>query len=144
MTSGEPAPPNGEGSPDGAEHDDPAPDGTAAQLARDVYWASDGTPRGDVDARSVRGRLEAFAEQLHREQRQVIPYGDPVLGSPSGGRRAAKIAIWRLIRFSTRRYDRLLADLADLNAELAARLQASEDELARLREKLAGREGNEG
>jgi hypothetical protein len=139
VTSGEPAPPNGEGSPD-----DPAPDGTAAQLARDVYWASDGTPRGDVDARSVRGRLEAFAEQLHREQRQVIPYGDPVLGSPSGGRRAAKIAIWRLIRFSTRRYDRLLADLADLNAELAARLQASEDELARLREELAGREGNEG
>ena len=139
MTSGEQAPPIGEGSPD-----DPTPDGTARQLARDVYWISDGIPRGDLDARSVRGRLEAFAEQLHRERRQVIPYGDPVLGSPSGARRAAKLAIWRLTRFSTRRYDRLLADLADLTAELAARLQVSEDELARLREELAGREGNEG
>jgi hypothetical protein len=139
--SGEPGAPIGEPPPTG---DDPAPDGTAAELARDVYWASDGVPRSDTDARSVRGRLEAFAEQLHREQRQVIPYGDPVLGAPAGWRRGAKIAIWRLTRFSTRRYDRLLGDLSDLTAELAARLQASEGEVARLREELARREGNEG
>jgi hypothetical protein len=139
--SGEPAPPIGEpsGSPD-----DPTPDGTGAQLARDVYWASEGVPRSDADARSLRGRLDAFSEQLHREHRQVIPYGDPALGSPTGWKRAAKVGIWRLTRFSTRRYDRLLADLADLTAELAARLQASEDELARLREERAEREANDG
>jgi hypothetical protein len=109
-----------------------------------VYWASEGVARTDADARSVRGRLAAFSEQLHREQRQVIPYGDPALGSPTGWRRSAKIGIWRLTRFSTRRYDRLLADLADLTAELAARLQASEEEVARLREELTGPGGNAG
>jgi hypothetical protein len=119
-----------------------AADGTAAGLARDVYWASDGASRTPSDLGSVQGRLDAFAERLRREQRQLVPYGETVLGSSSGWKRATKQGVWRLTRFSTMRYDRLLADLAELTTELAARLQASEDEVSRLREELARREGD--
>jgi cell division protein FtsB len=44
-----------------------------------------------------------------------------------------KFGLWRLLRFSTQRYDRLLADLAELNAGLAERLVAAEDEISKLR-----------
>ena len=128
------------GSTDDRDADVSPADGTVAGLARDVYWASDGASRTSSDLVSVRGRLDAFAERLRREQRQFVPYGETVLGSSTGWRRATKQGVWRLTRFSTMRYDRLLADLAELTAELATRLQASEDEVARLREELAGRD----
>jgi hypothetical protein len=128
------------GTTDDRDASSPAADGTAAGLARDVYWAADGASRTSSDLGSVRGRLEAFAERLRREQRQLVPYGETVFGSPAGWKRATKLSVWRLTRFSTMRYDRLLADLAELTAELADRLQASEDEVARLREELARRD----
>ena len=115
-------------------------DGTAAALGRDVYWASDGVSRTPSDLGSVQRRLDAFAERLRREQRQLVPYGETLLGSSTGWKRATKHGVWRLTRFSTMRYDRLLADLAELTTELAARLQTSEDEVVRLREELAGRD----
>jgi hypothetical protein len=49
--------------------------------------------------------------------------------------------VWRLTRFSTMRYDRLIADLAEMNGELAERLRETEEEVARLREELEGRGG---
>ena len=128
------------GSSDDRDASSSAADGTAAGLARDVYWAADGVTRTTSDLGSVRGRLDAFAERLRREQRQLVPYGETVLGSSIGWKRATKQGVWRLTRFSTMRYDRLLADLAELTAELADRLQASEDEVARLREELARRD----
>ena len=57
-----------------------------------------------------------------------------------GWRRRTKSLVWRLTRFSTMRYDRLLGDLAEMNGELAQRLLESEQEVARLREELEGRE----
>ena len=124
------------GSAGGGDAPETPSDGTAGRLARDVYWAADGVSRTPTDLGSIRGRLDAFAERLRREQRQFFPYGETVLGSSIGWKRATKRGVWRLTRFSTMRYDRLLADLAELTAELATRLQASEDEVARLREEL--------
>jgi hypothetical protein len=40
------------------------------------------------------------------------------------------------------RYDRLLADLAEMNAQLARRVLESEEELGRLREDLERRDGS--
>jgi hypothetical protein len=122
---------------------DPPPtqaEGATARLARDVYWASDGVTRAPSDLGSVGGRLEALADRLRREERQVVPDEDTTLRSSTGWKRLTKRSVWRLTRFSTMRYDRLLADLAELTAELAGRLQASEDEVARLREELSRRD----
>ena len=135
--SGSKAPGSGEGEAGAAPSD-----GAAAHLARDVYWASEGVIPSSSDLGTVRGRLDAFAERLRREQRQLVPYGETVLDSAIGWKRATKKGVWRLTRFSTMRYDRLLADLAELTAELAERLQASEEEVARLREELGRADGD--
>jgi hypothetical protein len=44
--------------------------------------------------------------------------------------------VWRGTRFATRRYDRLLAELAELDATVAERLVTAEEEIARLRAEL--------
>jgi hypothetical protein len=64
-----------------------------------------------------------------------------LLGSAAGWKRKTKQVVWRLTRFSTMRYDRLLADLAEMNGELAQRLNETEEEIARLREELEHRGG---
>jgi hypothetical protein len=87
----------------------------------------------------LRERLDAFAHQLRVEQRQLVPIGETLLGSAVGWKRKTKLAVWRLTRFSTSRYDRLIADLAEMNGELAERLRETEAEVARLREELEGR-----
>ena len=75
------------------------------------------------------------------EQRQLVPIGETLLGSSAGWKRTIKLALWRVTRFSTMRYDRLLAELAALNGELAHHLQETEEELARLRDELRARGG---
>ena len=65
-----------------------------------------------------------------------------LLGSSAGWKHGIKLTLWRLTRFSTMRYDRLLADLAEMNAQLARRLFDTEEELARLREDLERRDGS--
>jgi hypothetical protein len=116
-----------------------APDETTEALAREVYWAADGVSRPPSDVGSLRERLDAFAHQLRVEQRQLVPIGETLLGSAVGWKRKTKLAVWRLTRFSTSRYDRLIADLAEMNGELAERLRETEAEVARLREELEGR-----
>ncbi len=76
-----------------------------------------------TDVGSLRERLDAFAHQLRIEQRQLVPIGETMLGSAAGWKRGTKALVWRLTRFSTMRYDRLLADLAEMSGELAQRLQ---------------------
>jgi hypothetical protein len=71
-----------------------------------------------------------------------VPIGETALGSAVGWRRRTKSLVWRLTRFSTMRYDRLLGDLAEMNGELAQRLLETEEEVARLREELEGRGGD--
>jgi hypothetical protein len=110
-------------------------DATSA-LVREVYWASDGVSRVPTDVGSLRERLDAFTHQMRVEQRQLVPIGETLLGSAAGWKRRVKFFVWRLTRFSTMRYDRLLADLAEMNGELARRLLEAEEELARLRDEL--------
>jgi hypothetical protein len=125
------------------ERSDAAPDETASSLAREIYWAKEGDPRPPTDLDSIRDRLDDFAHRMRVEQRQLVPIGETLLGSSAGWKRKVKLALWRLTRFSTMRYDRLLAELAALNAELAHRLQETEEELARVREELQRRDGEE-
>jgi cytosine/adenosine deaminase-related metal-dependent hydrolase len=123
-----------------AETGERSVDPTTASLAREVYWASDGASRPSAAVGSLRGRLDAFIQQMRADERQLMPFGETLLGSAAGWKRRTKLAVWRLTRFSTKRYDRLLADLAEMNRELAQRLHETEEEVARLREE----HGNEG
>ena len=119
-----------------------ATDETTAALAREVYWAGDATSRLPTDARSLRERLDAFTYQMRADQQQAIPVGETFLGSAAGWKRGLKQFVWRLTRFSTMRYDRLLAELSEMNGELARRLIATEEELARVRRALDERNGD--
>jgi hypothetical protein len=116
-------------------------DDAAASLAREVYWAGDGVSGVPADSRSLRERLDAFAHQMRVEQGEVVPVGETFLGSAAAWKRGVKQFVWRLTRFSTMRYDRLLADLAEMNAELARRLLETDEEVARLRRELHQRDG---
>jgi hypothetical protein len=115
------------------------PDDTAASLAREIYWAKEGDPRPPTDLDSIRDRLDDFARRMRVEQRQRVPVGETLLRSATEWKRKVKMAIWRVTRFSTMRYDRLLAELAELNGELAERLRETEEEVARLRHELGSR-----
>jgi len=117
-------------------------DPTASSLAREVYWATDGASPSPRDVGSLPGRIDAFTHQMRADERQLVPFGETLLGSATGWRRRTKLAVWRLTRFSTMRYDRLLADLAEMNLELAHRLHETEEEVARLREELGHRGGD--
>ena len=130
------------GVPRGREASRSGADGTTASLAREVYWAGDGVSRVPADVGSLRERLDAFAHQMRIEERQLVPIGETALGSAVGWRRRTKSLVWRLTRFSTLRYDRLLGDLAEMNGELAQRLLETEEEVARLREELEGGGGD--
>jgi hypothetical protein len=116
-------------------------DDVTAALAREVYWAGDGVSQLPADARSLRERLDEFTYQLRVEQRQLVPMGETLLASAAGWKRWTKLMVWRLSRFSTMRYDRLLADLAEMNGELARRLLKTEEDVSRLREELERRGG---
>jgi hypothetical protein len=114
----------------------------AADLAREVYWAGDGVSPVPADFGLLGERVEAFAHQMRVEQRQLVPADRTLLGSSARWKHGIKLFLWRLTRFSTMRYDRLLADLAEMNAQLARRLVETEEELARLREDLERRDGS--
>lgn len=129
--------------PPGTGESRPTDVGAAAALAREVYWAGEGVSRVPADGGSLRERLDAFTHQMRVEQRQLVPIGETLLGSASGWKRRIKYVVWRLTRFSTMRYDGLLAELAEMNGELARRLHETEEEVARLRGEL-DRRGDEG
>lgn len=134
-------PSSDEDEPSGSTATEPPTDAAAASLAREVYWAGDGVSRVPSDVGSLRDRLDAFTHQLRVEQRQLVPMGEALLASAAGWKRWTKLIVWRLTRFSTMRYDRLLADLAEMNGELAQRLRETEEDVARLREDLERRGG---
>ena len=136
------ATPDDASSPPAAEMSEPAVDPSARALAREVYWAGDGLSGPASDAGSLRERLDAFTHQMRVQQRQRVPAGETVLGAAAGWKRRTKLMVWRLTRFSTMRYDRLIADLAEMNGELAERLRETEEEVARLRADLEGRGGD--
>ena len=104
-----------------------------AALEREIYWAEEATPRSRVDTSEVRDLLHDFAVLMRADEKQVIPKGEPHLGSRSRLRRKAKVVQYRVMRPIRMRNDRLLADLGELTAALADRVVALEAEVARLR-----------
>ena len=103
------------------------------QLLREMYWAREGAARGRMDTPEIRDRLHDFAAQMRTDETVVIPMGEGNLASPSTWRRQLKRRIWRVMRPATWRYDRLLADHAELTTSLAEKVMVLEAEVDRLK-----------
>ena len=113
-------------------------------LAREVYWAQETAARARMDTPEIRDRLHDFAVQMRADEKIVIPHGEGNLASPSRWRRQIKYRLWRVMRPATWRYDRLLADQAELTTGLAEHLMALEAEVDRLKAELEGGDGRGG
>ena len=116
-------------------------EGARAALQRELYWAEEATPLGRMSTADVRNALHDFAALMRADERLAIPRGEPNLASISRSRRLLKLRLFRLMRPISWRYDRLLAEHAELTAALAERLQAAEAEVGRLREQLGEQAG---
>lgn len=117
------------------ESEDPAAPSRDAEgeLLREMYWARETAARARMDTPEIRDRLHDFAAQMRTDERVVIPMGEGNLASPSTWRRQLKRRIWRLMRPATWRYDRLLADHAELTTSLAEKVMVLEAEVDRLK-----------
>jgi hypothetical protein len=113
-------------------------------LARELYWAQDRASRARMETPEIRDRLHDLAAQLRADEKVIIPHGEGNLASPSRWRRQMKFRLFRLMRPISWRYDRLIADDAELTTSLAERLMAAEAEIARLRAQLDGEDGTTG
>jgi hypothetical protein len=102
-------------------------------LSREMYWARDTAARARMETPEVRDRLHDFAAQMRTDETLVIPMGEGNLASPSKWRRQLKYRVWRVMRPATWRYDRLLADHAELTTSLAEKVMALEAEVERLK-----------
>jgi hypothetical protein len=110
-------------------------------LERELYWAEQRTTRGPTVHKiaELREALREFEALMLDDERNMYPRAEPNLASGTKWRRALKLRVYRFLRPVTRRYDRLIGELAGLTLSLAERLRESEAEVARLR---AGRGGN--
>lgn len=107
--------------------------GPSDALARELYWAAEEAARSGMPTPEVRDALHDLAARLRGDERAPIPRAEPYLASPSRWRRRLKALMFRGLRPLSRRYDRLLADLAELSAALADRLVRAEAEIEELR-----------
>jgi hypothetical protein len=105
-------------------------------LAREVYWAQERASRARMQTPEIRDRLHDLAAQLRADEKVVIPHGEGNLASPSRWRRQMKFRLFRVMRPISWRYDRLIADHAELTTSLAERLMAAEAEIARLQARM--------
>jgi hypothetical protein len=121
----------------------PDPD-PQADLLREMYWARDTAARGRMDTPDVRDRLHDLAAQLRTDETLVIPMGEGNLASASRWRRQLKYRLWRVMRPATWRYDRLIADHAELTTSLAEKIMVLEAEVDRLKAQVDGSAGGEG
>jgi hypothetical protein len=115
---------------------DPAID----DLSRELYWAQERASRARMDTAEVRDRLHDLSMQLRADEKVIIPQGEGNLASTSRWRRQLKYRMFRVARPISWRYDRLLADHAELTTSLAERVMALEAEVARLRAQDEGAE----
>ena len=106
-------------------------------LERELYWAQGDESASLTPTSELRARLEEIAETLHRQWGQAAPWGDPLLTGGSGIKRRLKIALFRMLRPISRRYDRITAELASIGVGMADRLARAEDDLRRQEEELA-------
>jgi hypothetical protein len=111
-------------------------DPTTDDLSRELYWAQERVSRARMDTPEVRDRLLDLSMQLRSDEKVIIPQGEGNLASTSRWRRKLKYGLFRVARPISWRYDRLLADHAELTTSLAERLMALEAEVARLRAEI--------
>ena len=111
-------------------------------LERELYWAEERTTRGPTihTLAELRDALQDFEALLADDERNMYPRAEPYLAAGDRYRRAVKLRQWRLMRPITRRYDRLIGELAALTLSLAERLRETQGELSRLREELDNRD----
>lgn len=107
-------------------------------LARELYWAQERASRARMGTPEIRDRLHDLAAQLRADEKVIIPHGEGNLASPSRWRRQMKFRLFRVMRPISWRYDRLIADHAELTTSLAERLMAAEAEIARLQARIDG------
>ena len=114
-------------------------------LERELYWAQERSARGPAihTLAELRDALQDFEALLAADERSMYPRAEPYLAAGDRYRRAVKIRQWRLMRPITRRYDRLIGELAALTLSLAERLRETRGEVAQLREELDKRMGDE-
>ena len=122
----------------------PLEDDARDALARELYWAQEHAAKGMITTAEVRDRLREMATQVRADERVLIPLGEANLTSAGRGRRFFKYRLFRTVRPITRRYDRLIADHAELSKALADRLLAVEAELEELRLLLVQMGGQSG
>lgn len=111
---------------------DPSSD-DESELLREMYWARDTAARARMDTPEIRDHLHDFAAQMRTDEAVLIPMGEGNLASPSKWRRQLKRRLWRVMRPATWRYDRLLADHAELTTSLAEKVMVLEAEVDRLK-----------
>ena len=104
-------------------------------LERELYWAEQRTTRGPTvhTIGELREALREFEALMLDDEKAMFPRAEPNLAAGSRWRRALKLRLYRFLRPVTRRYDRLIAELAGLTLSLAERLRETEAELGRLR-----------
>jgi hypothetical protein len=117
-----------------------APRDALEALARELYWEGAATTRIRMDTGAVREQLQTFANRLRLDSTELYPFSEVGLDRAPRLRRRVKRAIWRVGRFTTLRYDRMLAELAELSVQLAERLVETERELERLRAERGDRD----
>ena len=102
-------------------------------LLREMYWARETAARARMLTPEIRDRLHDFAAQMRTDEKVIIPQGEGNLASTSTLAASAEAAdVPRCVR-PTWRYDRLLADHAELTTSLAERVMALEAEVDRLK-----------
>jgi hypothetical protein len=111
-------------------------DAPVEHLARELYWKEQGMSRSGMTTADVRNELHDFAALMRADEQLAIPRGEANLASTSRWRRQLKLRLFRLMRPISWRYDRLLADEAELTTALAERVQQLEAEVARLTSRL--------
>jgi hypothetical protein len=106
-----------------------------------MYWARDTAARARLETSEVRHRLHDLAAQLRTDETLMIPMGEGNLASVSRWRRRIKFVVWRVMRPATWRYDRLIADHAELTTNLAEKVMLLEAEVDRLKSAADERAG---
>jgi hypothetical protein len=107
-------------------------------LERELYWQTDPVAGEQLSpAEELRVRAEELARALRRDATQAAPWGDPSLSSSAGLKRKYNIALHRLFRPLTRRYDRISAELAATCVALADLARRYETESEQLRQEIA-------
>jgi hypothetical protein len=107
---------------------EPDDDGYLA-LSRHLYWSQESGSRAQAGTKHVREQMLEYVAQVRTDERLAIPLGEPHLAALTPWKRKVKYTMFRLGRFATRRYDRLLGDGMDLTVALAERVIALEHEL---------------